>query len=546
MSLGAGLIKAGGPSPYKNNFGAVGDAIQGGLDSYNKAVSARLQQKYLAGQITKEQFGTFQQALALRQQYLGQGVAEPKQVTDILGPMPSTGGAPAQAGPTPSPAAPPTGAAPAAPTGAPPVLQGMLSANPGAPIVPPAGVPVASPPGQNVFADNEKILPLSSAAPAAPTPEPGLLSPPGPTFNQRFVSATQGAPVGLLGAGGGPSPMGPPAPAPQGPQLNGGSFGAPPAVRTQAITPPPTGAPPIASPTGPGPAPATPPGQPGVNPAFANLTPQQHAILLGGGPNAALLMKSLEPTPEMLNAKASGMASPLDYENSKVTGAANAKAYSLLHTGLAGGAMVSANNAPFLSGLTSIMKDPKFYSGTASDQVLAVRRMFAATGLGDPNGAAPMEAFNKLASGMLLQQTNALRTEGEELGVQGGRIFSQQLPIMQKANLSLDNSPAGNAYVARFLAWNGDRMQKMGDMADDYATAHGGTLDAGFEKNLRGWMAANPPPKELIDGPSGSADAGKPTHFGTGADGVRRGLINGQLVPVDQSGNPLPVVGASR
>jgi hypothetical protein len=484
MSLGAGLMKAGGPSPYRNNFGAVGDAISGSLDSYNKAVSTQLQQKYLAGQITKEQFGTFQQALALRQQYIGQGVSEPKQVTDILGPMPVGVAPAAQANPD---RANPTPAAPAAPTG-PPALQGMLSANPGAPIVPPTGGPAPSPPGQNVFAANEKILPLSGAGPAAPTPAPGLLSPP-PTFNQRFASATGGAPIGLLGAGGSPSPMGPPA-APQGPRLNGGSFGAPPAVRTQAIVPPPVGAPPT-------PVPTAAPGQPGANPAFANLTPQQHAVLLGGGPNAALLMKSLEPTPEMLNAKASGFGSPQEASNATEQEKFDVKRYGLLHQGLDGAAATAQNSKPFLDVGQALLNDPDFNSGTAEGAITAYKRALATLGI-NPNVAAPNEVFKKVMATNLLQQMNALKAESEEMGIAGGRFFQAQVEAMKDASANPDSSVAGNRALLAIYQKTTQRSLDMANMADNYVkpVSQGGLgharLDATFESGLRDWVDKNP------------------------------------------------------
>jgi hypothetical protein len=56
MSLGAGLIRAGGPSPYKNSFGGVGDAVLGGLDSYNRATTQQLNAQFIRGQINKQQF----------------------------------------------------------------------------------------------------------------------------------------------------------------------------------------------------------------------------------------------------------------------------------------------------------------------------------------------------------------------------------------------------------------------------------------------------------------------------------------------------------
>jgi hypothetical protein len=545
MALGAGLIKAGGPSETKNTFSGVGDAINSGLDSYRKATTQALQNAYLKQQITKEQLGTAMQALDARNTAAGLGLPEHPAITSILGPMP-VGAAP-QANP--APAAPP-----AAPTGAPPALQGLVSANPGAPIVPQQGngPVVASTGGGSILPGGAQIM---GGEPPRPS---GLLSPPGGpapasgaqmAFNDRIPpnggmpgASPSGPPPGLLSPPM-PTPRPQSAPQPQGPQLRLASVIGAPSI------PPPAAASAAPVPATPAAAPG-PQGQPGAPNPFANLTLQQRQLLAGKSPQAALLLKSLEPTPEMLNARASGFNSPLDYENSKLVGAANAKQYNLLSEGLSGAAMVGQNTAPLLQVAGALLKDPQIMTGAGSDAMLQLRRVGASLGI-DTAGAQPQEAFHKVLAATILQQTNQLKAESEAMGAQGGRVFGAQIDLMTKAGLSTDNSPAGNQWLVNVLTRTNDRVQKIADMANGWKETHGGTLNAAFDTKLRQWMGAPEnqlfTPKELENQRLiGNPDAGKPTHFASDGKGGRLGYVNGQMVPVDKDGTPLPNVGQSR
>jgi hypothetical protein len=468
MSLGAGLIKAGGPSEYKNNFGGVGDAIQGGLEAYNKAATTQLQAQYMRGLINKNAFETASQALTLRQQYMGMGFPEPPEVTaqlhGLVPPPPTT-----SATPSPAPA-----------TGAPPRPAPDLSP-------PPQDKPiVASTGGGSIFRYTPGDAPpqIMSGAPV-PSPQANA-GPPMPNVGAPMPFAQRAA--GLFSP---PGPSGAPAPPPprppQAPALNGGSLGPSTPVQTQSFTPPPPAAglltPQGAPPVQPAPAPSAGP--------FAGATDQQKHLILGGGPMASLTLKSLEPTPEMLNAKASGLNSPLDYETAKEAGKAGAtadvKLSDTIYKGITGQGSIAAQQKQNIDVLRQIAASPNFTPGAGSDLALSAQRLAAQFGI-NPQGAAPRELFNQISARILADQFSGLKSMASETGEAGGRIFKPMLDLEEKANITSKDSLAGIQAKLNVIDKAGDLMMKWANMADDYKFAHG-QLGPAFYKDLREQIA---------------------------------------------------------
>lgn len=477
MSLGAGLIKAGGPSEFKNNFGGVGDAIQGGLEAYNKSTTQALQAQYIKGQINKQ---TFDQMMALHQtiaQYRGADLPIPPELqamADKAGIPPPPGG-PAPAGPAPMPPAgpPAAGPAPAPPPGllSPPQQGGPAPASPMPPRDPSSlagvnvmplgsGAPGSGAPGPAPMAFNDRIPPGGGMPPAGPPP--GLLSPPAP------------------------QPVQPPAPMPQG----------------------------------------------GPSLIMKGLPVPDRYAIIGGGPAGKIVSdvttKNLEATPEGKNARDPAV---LDFETNKLAGAAGVKQYAALHAGLSGAGFTAANSKPYNDAAAAIIQDPKFFSGSGEELNLGYKRFLAAAGI-DPGAALPQEAFRKVMAANILQQVNSLKAEAEAMGQNGGRIFGSQIAMMEKAAQNPSNTIAANRYLTELAARSGARTQHMADMADDYAQAHGGRLDAGFEKSLRKWMNDTPvfSQAELKDqslvGNAG-ATAAPPKYIANDGKGGRKGSNDG-------------------
>lgn len=418
MSLGAGLIKAGGPSEYKNNFGGVGDAIQGGLDAYTKSTTQQLQNQFIRGQINKQTFDQTMVAMQTAAQYRGAGLPVPPELQALLSKV--------GVQPHPDDAQPAT------------VPQGPGPA--------PAGPPPAGP--------------------------PGLLSP------QPVQASTGGGSILPFPPGGSP------------PQITSGGPPPAPAQPPGLLSPPQAG----------GPAPAPPQG-PGIAGIVKTLPFQDRYALIGGGPMSKIVegvtQKNLEATNEGKNARDPAV---LDFETNKLAGAAQVKQYAALHAGLSGAGFTAANSKPYNDAAAAIIQDPKFFSGSGEELNLGYKRFLAAAGI-DPGAALPQEAFRKVMAANILQQVNSLKAEAEAMGQNGGRIFGSQIEMMEKAAQNPSNSIAANRYLTELAARSGARTQQMADMADEYAQAHGGRLDAGFEKSLRGWMNKTPifSPAELKD-----------------------------------------------
>lgn len=488
-ALGAGLIKAGGPSETRGNFSGVGDAINGGLAAYQKATTQALQNQYLKGQISQQTFGQLMTTMQTIGQLHWAGMPIPPALQTIardagvsLPEGATLAPAPSQGGPAPAPQA----------SAAPGRVPGLLS-------LPDTPAPVG---------------------PAPSGPPPGLLSP----------AASAGSIVGAPGEniiGGGAGPAGPPpgllspAPMPFNARVpsNGGMSSGP---------------------------------SPSISGVLDNLPARDRQGMIFGGPAAKVITdvvsKNAEQTPAGKDARDPAV---LRYDNAKEQGKADVKQYSDLHKGLSGAGYTAANSQPYVDAAKGLLNDPGFYSGSGEGLNLGYKRFLAAAGI-EPGAALPQEAFRKVMAANILQQVNSLKAEAEAMGQNGGRIFSSQIELMEKAAQNPDNSIAANRYLTEVAARSAARTQKIADLADDYKTANG-ALDAGFEKGMREYLTKNPmfTAKELANpslvGKPDAAPASAPTHFATNPKtGQRMGLVNNQLVPVDAKGTPIPSVGASR
>ncbi len=164
-------------------------------------------------------------------------------------------------------------------------------------------------------------------------------------------------------------------------------------------------------------------------------------------------------------------------------GEASAKYYDSLHKGLAGSAMIAAQQKQNIDLLRQVAASPDFNPGAGSEAALGLQRMAATLGI-DPQGAAPREIFNQVAARILADQISGIKSMASETGESGGRIFKSMLELEEKANITPEDTAAGINAKLNLLDHAGDLMMKWGDMADDYAKEHG-KLDPGFDKSLR-------------------------------------------------------------
>ncbi len=205
----------------------------------------------------------------------------------------------------------------------------------------------------------------------------------------------------------------------------------------------------------------------------------------------------------------------------------SAKYYDAVHRGLAGSAMIAAQQKQNIDALRQISSSPDFTSGTFSDSALAMQRLAASVGI-NPTGAAPRELFNQLAAKVLADQFSGLKSMASETGEAGGRIFKPMLDIEEKANITPDDTQAGINAKLNLLDHAGNLMMKYGDLADDYIKDHG-KLDAGFDKAIRKEIAGSRLPDVVPQ-----ANAGVPDQSAIEAEMRRRGLLKPPAAPVSQ------------
>lgn len=106
-----------------------------------------------------------------------------------------------------------------------------------------------------------------------------------------------------------------------------------------------------------------------------------------------------------------------------------------------------------------LIDDPQFYSGTARGLVLDVKKIEAF--LKNNNAALPMEAFQKIISGQLL--------EDMKISLQGlGQVRVAEIELLQKAAAAGDLTPQANRMILDLMIKAHDRVGAVGDIAAGY------------------------------------------------------------------------------
>jgi len=228
-----------------------------------------------------------------------------------------------------------------------------------------------------------------------------------------------------------------------------------------------------------------------VNPAAAQAAKAQgdqaseQALAIRKG-----LVANTEMTPEEKNARASGQPSPVAFEGAKKVQDTNITAGQKQYEGIqAQSTQYERDLKPYLDVSKSIINDPKFYSGIGGELSLDFNRVKAA--LGDKNAAVLQEALSKVTASSVLAQINNQRAQLQEAGGNSGRIFRQQVELVEKAAPSLANTPAGNRFLVEVSSRMGDLAGEVAQMARAYKQQHG-YLDSGFDQKLSGYMKQHP------------------------------------------------------
>jgi hypothetical protein len=126
-----------------------------------------------------------------------------------------------------------------------------------------------------------------------------------------------------------------------------------------------------------------------------------------------------------------------------------------------------------------LVDDPRFYSGPLADWVQQVQKIRAVLGK-DPGMAAPMEIFNKIISGDVVQELK------QQLGGLG-QIRLAEINLINQSVANLYNTPAANRAVLDIMTRVNQQSVKIGEVARAY--------DAGWRWDPKGQpYRTNEPP----------------------------------------------------
>lgn len=203
-------------------------------------------------------------------------------------------------------------------------------------------------------------------------------------------------------------------------------------------------------------------------------------------------VKNDEATPDMKNAKASGVGSPLEYNNQNKSGEAYATAGVKKYEALTNLGTSSVPGLQKMELMQAQLNDPSFYSGFGAGLVQKYKQLNAA--LGNPNAAASVEGFHKEANNVLNDNVKALGGSGV------GQVRVAEIKIMQHGNANLGITPWTNRGIVEQNKRIYQDNIEVAKMAAQYRAQHG-NIDSGFDQQVLKYYQDHPlfTPQELGD-----------------------------------------------
>lgn len=153
---------------------------------------------------------------------------------------------------------------------------------------------------------------------------------------------------------------------------------------------------------------------------------------------------------------------------------------------------------PHLDAMRGILNDPNFVSGTGVGFQEALNKirsnpLFQGLPGYDPNAALPNEAIRKVVAASILNQTTELKAEAAEMGGSAGRLFQQQISLMEKAAQNPENTAPALRYLTEMQQRMGDHSRAIAELASNYQGKYGrGVLDNGFNEVLSKYNNEHP------------------------------------------------------
>lgn len=203
--------------------------------------------------------------------------------------------------------------------------------------------------------------------------------------------------------------------------------------------------------------------------------------------------KNTELTPEQKNAAASSNMTPAQYEADKAQSAKLAEVWVKKYETTVDAGTAARQSLPQLAMAKNIVQtDPNFYSGIGDNYNLALKKIWVAAG-GDPNTAASQELVGKVLSGQIV---SGLRTAFGGLG----QVRVAELNALQSSLANKSNTPAALAALITMSEKTQQRAAAIADIAENYNNGSG-KLDAGFDRAVAEYDRANPmfSPQEIAN-----------------------------------------------
>jgi hypothetical protein len=235
--------------------------------------------------------------------------------------------------------------------------------------------------------------------------------------------------------------------------------------------------------------------------------------------------KNTEVTPEQKNAAASGGMSPLQFDTAKAQEAKLGEMWVKKYETATEAGVNAYKQLPQLALVKQIVtNDPNFYSGIGQDYNLALKKIGVAIGL-DPNMAASQEIVGKVLSDQI---ATGLRTAFGGLG----QVRVAELNVLQQSLASKGNSPEALKALVTIAEKTQRRAADIAEIAQNYDNGSG-RLNAGYDRAVTEYDKSHPfltPDeianyKKIADSNAGPAASKTPAPNPYEAEMRRRGLL---------------------
>ena len=206
--------------------------------------------------------------------------------------------------------------------------------------------------------------------------------------------------------------------------------------------------------------------------------------------HAEYLRGQATEAPEVKAARQSGYPSPLQQKAAEEVQKADIARSEKVYSGIKGSAdQYEKDTKPYLELSRSLLNNPDLYTGIGANRVLDWNRVKAM--FGDTRAAEMQEALGKVTASTVLGTINMQKDQMAEAGQNSGRIFAQQVDLVQKAAPQLGTTLAGNRFLVEVQTRMGEQAKTVAAMARDYIRTNK-YLDTGFDEKVSAYLEKHP------------------------------------------------------